>query len=66
MVTPLNKDRGRGGAKGIGVKGKRDKEEEVIVRHGIVPPEWKRWNHEVFLLEWSNTFLTHKREKNLN
>ena len=51
MVTPLNNDRGKGDVKKIRVRGETGEKEEVMVRHGIVPPEWKQWNHEVFLRE---------------
>ena len=34
----------KGGVKKIKVEGEGDKGKEVIVRHGIVLPEWKTWN----------------------
>ena len=68
MAVILQKSQGNGigDVKIIKVDGKRHKGEEVMVRHGIVPPEWKTWNHEEFSREWSKTFLTNKRGKNLN
>jgi hypothetical protein len=56
---------GLGDVKIIKVEGKTNKEKEVMVRHGIVPPKLKTWNYEHFSREWSRTYLTPKRKKNL-
>ena len=41
MAIPLQKGQGNGDIKIIKVEGERDKEKEVIVCYGIVPPKWK-------------------------
>jgi hypothetical protein len=60
MRKPVRKRQGSGlgNGKTIKVEGKRDKEKEVMVRYGIVPPKLKTWNYEHFSREWSRTYLT--------
>ena len=65
VILQKSQGNGIGDVKIIKVEGKRDKEEEVMVRHGIVPSKWKTWNYEDFSREWNKTFLTNKREKDL-
>jgi hypothetical protein len=65
MAITLQKHQRIGDVKIIKVEGKRDKEEQVMVRHEIVPPEWRPWNHEDFSREWNKTYPTKKKEMNL-
>ena len=46
----------KGDVKIIELEGKRDKGKEVIVRHGIVPPKWKKWNDDDFSREWNKKY----------
>jgi len=52
-----DKGQGNDDVKTIKVEGASDKEKEVIVCHGIVPPNWKTWGHEDFSREWNKTYL---------
>ena len=52
----------KGDVKIIELEGKRDKGREVIVRHGIVPPKWKKWNYDDFSRRWNKTYFTGKRK----
>jgi hypothetical protein len=59
--------RRKGDIEKIKIEGERDKEQEVTVRQEAVPPKkassvWS-W-HEEFVAEWSETFISKKREKN--
>jgi hypothetical protein len=47
---------GKGVVKRIKVEGGREKEKEVIVRHEIVSPKWKRWNHNNFSRDWNKNY----------
>ena len=40
----------------IELEGKRDKGKDVFVRHGIVPPKWKKWNDDDFSREWNKKY----------
>jgi len=56
MVITLDKSQGNGGVKVIKVEGGREKEKEVIVRHEVVSPKWKTWNHDNFLRDWNKNY----------
>ena len=56
MRIAVEKGKGKGGAKVIKVEGEREKEKEVIVRHEIVPPKWKRWSHDNFSRGWGKKY----------
>jgi len=55
MAISLQKDRGK--VNQIKVKGKYEKEKEVIVHHEIGSPKWKTWNHDDFLQDWQENYL---------
>ena len=61
MVIAFYKGQGNGGVKVIKVKGGREKEKEVVVRHEIVSSKWKTWNGDDFSREWNKTYFTKKR-----
>jgi len=48
------KGQGNDGVKKIEVEG--DKEKEVTVRHGNIPPKWKTWNHDNFSHDWNKNY----------
>jgi hypothetical protein len=59
-------DRRKGDLEEIKIREERDKEKEVIVHHGAVPPKkassvWS-W-HEEFVAEWSESFISKKGKK---
>ena len=56
MVIALDMGQGKGGVKVIKVEGGREKEEEVIVRHEIVLPKWKRWNRDNLSRDWNKNY----------
>ncbi len=61
-------DRRIGDMKGIKIEGESDKGKEVTVGHEAVPQKKASsvWScHEEFASEWSQTFITKKRKKNL-
>lgn len=58
--------RRKGDIEKIKFEGERDKEQEVTVRHEVVPPKkassvWS-W-HEEFIAEWSESLTSKKRKK---
>jgi hypothetical protein len=61
-VKMASKGTEKGDVKIIELEGKRDKGREVIVRHGIVPPKWKKWNYDDFSGGWNKTYFTSKRK----
>jgi hypothetical protein len=61
-------DRRKGDMKRIKIEGESDKGKEVTVGHEAIPQKKASsvWScHEEFALEWSKTFITKKRKKNL-
>jgi hypothetical protein len=68
MVISRQKAMRKEDVKIIRIEEERGKEQEVSIYHEIVPQgkEISIWSwHEEFTLEWSETFITKKREKNL-
>jgi hypothetical protein len=58
--------RRKGDIEKIKTEGERDKEQEVTVRHEAVPPKKEKSTFsslEEFTMEWSETFITKKRER---
>jgi hypothetical protein len=51
--------------KTIRVTGKSDKGSEVNVCHGASPPKMEAWSYEEFSREWSKTYITDQRKRNL-
>jgi hypothetical protein len=56
----------KGDIEKIKLEGKRDKEQEITIRHEAVPPKkvtsvWS-W-HEEFVAEWTESLISKKRKK---
>ena len=65
MAVTKRGDRGKGDVQKITIRGERDKEQEVIVRHEAVPEKkaGSVWNwYEEFTAELSETFVTKKKK----
>ena len=68
MAITRQSDRRKGDMKRIKIEGESDKGKEVTVGHEAIPQKKASsgWScHEEFALEWSQTFITKKRKKNL-
>jgi len=66
MAVTRRGDRRKGDIEKTKIEGKRDKEQEVTLRHEAVPPKkassvWS-W-HEEFMAEWSESLISKKRKK---
>jgi hypothetical protein len=58
MGITLERRHRNGDVRKIKVEGRRDGEEEVMVRHGTVLAKWKTWNYEDFSRGWNKTYST--------
>ena len=56
MANAFYKRQGNGSVKEIKVKGEREEEKEVIVRHEIVSSKWKKWNYNDFSRDWNKKY----------
>ena len=56
MIITLDKGQGNGDLKQIKVEGGREKEKQVIVRHKIASPKWKKWNYGDFSRDWNKNY----------
>ena len=68
MAITRQSDRRKGDMKRIKIEGESDKGKEVTVGHEAISQKKASsvWScHEEFALEWSQTFITKKRKKNL-
>jgi len=66
MATTRRGNRRKGDIKKITIQGERDKEQEVVVRHDVVPEKkassvWS-W-YEEFAVELSETYITTKKKR---
>ena len=56
MRIPLDRGKRKGGVKFVKVEGEREEEKEILIRHEMVFPKWKRWSHEKFSRAWNKSY----------